>query len=60
LDVIETIEPTKDVDGFHPYTIGRLMQRIPILRPCNAIGVMFMLDFIDVDPIGKHVEIVGV
>jgi len=57
--VIETIKPTKDVDGFHPYTIGRLMQRIPILRPCTAIGVMSMLDFIDVDPIGKHVVIVG-
>ena len=57
--VIETIEPTKDVDGFHPYTIGRLMQRIPILRPCTAIGVMTMLDSIGVDPIGKHVVIVG-
>ena len=57
--IIETIEPTKDVDGFHPYTIGRLMQRIPILRPCTAIGVMTMLDSIGVDPIGKHVVIVG-
>lgn len=57
--VIETIEPTKDVDGFHPYTIGRLMQRIPILRPCTAIGVMTMLDSIGADPIGKHVVIVG-
>ena len=57
--VIETIEPIKDVDGFHPYTIGRLMQRIPILRPCTAIGVMTMLDSIGVDPIGKHVVIVG-
>jgi len=57
--IIETIEPIKDVDGFHPYTIGRLMQRIPILRPCTAIGVMTMLDSIGVDPIVKHVVIVG-
>ena len=57
--IIETIEPTKDVDGFHPYTIGRLMQRIPILRPCTAIGVMTMIDSIGVDPLGKHVVIVG-
>jgi len=57
--IIETIEPIKDVDGFHPYTIGRLMQRIPILRPCTAIGVMTMLDSIGADPIGKHVVIVG-
>ena len=57
--IIETIEPIKDVDGFHPYTIGRLMQRIPILRPCTAIGVMTMIDSIGADPIGKHVVIVG-
>ncbi len=41
--VIETIKPTKDVDGFHPYTIGRLMQRIPLLRPCTAIGEINMM-----------------
>ena len=46
--IIETIDPIKDVDGFHPYTIGRLMQRIPILRPCTAIGVITMLDYIGV------------
>ncbi|HIK97853.1 MAG TPA: hypothetical protein EYG10_07100, partial [Gammaproteobacteria bacterium] len=57
--IIETIDPKKDVDGFHPYTIGRLMQRIPILRPCTAIGVITMLDYIGVDAIGKHAVIVG-
>ena len=57
--VIEAIDPKKDVDGFHPYTIGRLMQRIPLLRPCTAIGVITMLEEIGIDPIGKHVVIVG-
>ena len=57
--IIETIDPKKDVDGFHPYTIGRLMQRIPILRPCTAIGVITMLDYIGVDAVGKHAVIVG-
>jgi methylenetetrahydrofolate dehydrogenase (NADP+)/methenyltetrahydrofolate cyclohydrolase len=57
--IIEAIDPIKDVDGFHPYTIGRLMQRIPILRPCTAIGVMTMLDYIGFDVIGKHAVIVG-
>ena len=57
--VIEAIDPKKDVDGFHPYTIGRLMQRIPLLRPCTAIGVITMLEEIGVDPIGQHVVIVG-
>jgi len=57
--VIETINPTKDVDGFHPYTIGRLMQRIPLLRPCTAIGVITMLEAIDIDPLGMNAVIVG-
>ena len=57
--VIETINPSKDVDGFHPYTIGRLMQRIPLLRPCTAIGVMTMLEAIEIDPKGMHAVIVG-
>ena len=57
--VIETINPTKDVDGFHPYTIGRLMQRIPLLRPCTAIGVISMMEAIEIDPKGMHAVIVG-
>ena len=57
--VIETINPSKDVDGFHPYTIGRLMQRIPLLRPCTAIGVITMLEAIEIDPIGMNAVIVG-
>ena len=57
--VIETIDPTKDVDGFHPYTIGRLMQRIPLLRPCTAIGIITMLEAIDIDPLGMNAVIVG-
>ena len=57
--IIESIDPIKDVDGFHPYTIGRLMQRIPVLRPCTSIGVITMLDAIGIDPMGKHAVIVG-
>ena len=57
--VIETIKPSKDVDGFHPYTIGRLMQRIPLLRPCTAIGVITMLEAIEIDPKGMNAVIVG-
>ena len=57
--VIETINPSKDVDGFHPYTIGKLMQRIPLLRPCTAIGVMTMLEAIEIDPKGMNAVIVG-
>jgi methylenetetrahydrofolate dehydrogenase (NADP+)/methenyltetrahydrofolate cyclohydrolase len=42
--VIERILPTKDVDGFHPYNVGRLALKMPILRPCTPRGVMTMLE----------------
>ncbi len=42
--VTERILPTKDVDGFHPYNVGRLVLRTPLLRPCTPKGVMTMLE----------------
>ncbi|NEX19058.1 bifunctional methylenetetrahydrofolate dehydrogenase/methenyltetrahydrofolate cyclohydrolase FolD [Thiorhodococcus mannitoliphagus] len=42
--ITERILPTKDVDGFHPYNVGRLVQRMPLLRPCTPKGVMTMLE----------------
>ncbi len=57
--VIEHINPVKDVDGFHPYTVGRLAQRIPMLRPCTPFGVMTLLRRIGVDPKGQHAVVVG-
>ncbi len=57
--IIERILPTKDVDGFHPYTVGRLMQRIPVLRPCTPHGIMVLLERSGVDVMGLHVVIVG-
>jgi methylenetetrahydrofolate dehydrogenase (NADP+)/methenyltetrahydrofolate cyclohydrolase len=42
--VIERILPTKDVDGFHPYNVGRLVLRMPVLRPCTPKGVMTLLE----------------
>jgi len=57
--VIERIEPAKDVDGFHPFTIGRLAQRIPLLRPCTPFGIMKLLEEIGVDPKGQHAVVVG-
>ncbi|MBK1647685.1 bifunctional methylenetetrahydrofolate dehydrogenase/methenyltetrahydrofolate cyclohydrolase FolD [Rhabdochromatium marinum] len=41
--VIERIDPTKDVDGFHPYNVGRLSLRMPLLRPCTPKGIMTLL-----------------
>lgn len=57
--VIERIEPIKDVDGFHPYNVGRLCQRIPTLRACTPYGVMKLLETTGIDLHGKHAVIVG-
>lgn len=57
--VIEQINPDKDVDGFHPYNVGRLVQRIPQLRPCTPYGVMTMLEHTDKDIRGMEAVIVG-
>lgn len=57
--IIEHIIPSKDVDGFHPYNIGRLAQRIPLLRPCTPWGIMHMLDVVGVEYKGRHAVIVG-
>ncbi|MFT6270278.1 MAG: methylenetetrahydrofolate dehydrogenase (NADP+)/methenyltetrahydrofolate cyclohydrolase [Alphaproteobacteria bacterium] len=43
-EVLERIHPSKDVDGFHPYNIGRLAQRMPALRPCTPKGIMTMIE----------------
>jgi methylenetetrahydrofolate dehydrogenase (NADP+)/methenyltetrahydrofolate cyclohydrolase len=58
-EIIERIDPAKDVDGFHPFTVGRLAQRIPVLRPCTPYGIMRLLEHINVNPKGLHAVIVG-
>ena len=57
--VLEAIHPDKDVDGFHPYNIGRLVQRMPTLRPCTPHGVIHMLETIGEKFKGRHAVIVG-
>ncbi|MDC7713871.1 bifunctional methylenetetrahydrofolate dehydrogenase/methenyltetrahydrofolate cyclohydrolase FolD [Vogesella sp. LYT5W] len=57
--VIERIDPKKDVDGFHPYNVGRLATKMPLLRPCTPRGVMTLLEEYGIDPKGKNVVIVG-
>ena len=57
--VLEAIHPDKDVDGFHPYNIGRLAQRMPTLRPCTPHGVIHMLETIGETFKGRHAVVVG-
>jgi methylenetetrahydrofolate dehydrogenase (NADP+)/methenyltetrahydrofolate cyclohydrolase len=57
--VIERIHPSKDVDGFHPYNIGRLTVRLPKLRPCTPYGVKLLLDAAGETYKGRNAVIVG-
>ncbi|MFA6179508.1 MAG: bifunctional methylenetetrahydrofolate dehydrogenase/methenyltetrahydrofolate cyclohydrolase FolD [Methylophilaceae bacterium] len=58
--IIEEISAAKDVDGFHPYNIGRLAVRQPTLRSCTPFGVIKMLDAIDIKLMGMDAVVVGV
>ena len=57
--VLEAISPHKDVDGFHPYNVGRLVVGKPLFQPCTPYGVMVMLRETGVELAGKEVVVVG-
>ena len=58
-EVINRIDPAKDVDGFHPENVGKLVAGYPRFKPCTPHGVQKLLESADVDPEGKDVVIVG-
>lgn len=58
-EIIERILPEKDVDGFHPYNIGRLALKMPLLQPCTPKGVMTMLARTGVELEGMDAVIIG-
>lgn len=57
--VLERIHPDKDVDGFHPYNVGRLCQRAPKLRPCTPRGIVTLLERYNIDTYGLNAVVVG-
>ena len=57
--VLEHISPAKDVDGFHPYNVGRLCQRAPKLRPCTPRGIVTLLERYNIDTFGLNAVVVG-
>ncbi|MDA5491226.1 bifunctional methylenetetrahydrofolate dehydrogenase/methenyltetrahydrofolate cyclohydrolase FolD [Yersinia kristensenii] len=57
--VLERIHPDKDVDGFHPYNVGRLCQRAPKLRPCTPRGIVTLLERYDIPTYGLNAVVVG-
>jgi methylenetetrahydrofolate dehydrogenase (NADP+)/methenyltetrahydrofolate cyclohydrolase len=58
-NVLEHINPDKDVDGFHPYNVGRLVQRNPFLRPCTPMGIINLLNHYQLAIKGKHAVVIG-
>jgi methylenetetrahydrofolate dehydrogenase (NADP+)/methenyltetrahydrofolate cyclohydrolase len=58
-EILNAIDPAKDVDGFHPVNVGRLAIGAPEFVPCTPKGVMYMLDAIGYDLTGKHAVVVG-
>ncbi|KKL00588.1 bifunctional methylenetetrahydrofolate dehydrogenase/methenyltetrahydrofolate cyclohydrolase FolD [Rheinheimera mesophila] len=57
--ILERIHPLKDVDGFHPYNIGRLAQRMPALRPCTPKGIIKLLQSTGIQIRGMDAVVVG-
>lgn len=57
--VIETIDPRKDVDGFHPSNIGRLVQSLPTFIPATPYGILLMLEHFNIPTKGKHAVVIG-
>ncbi|RSL34563.1 bifunctional methylenetetrahydrofolate dehydrogenase/methenyltetrahydrofolate cyclohydrolase FolD [Salibacterium salarium] len=57
--VIESISPEKDVDGFHPISIGRMMTGKDTFLPCTPFGILKMLKYKDIEIEGKHAVVIG-
>ncbi len=57
--VTETIDYTKDVDGFHPVNLGRMMRNLPCFIPATPYGIMLMLEHYQIDTAGKHAVVIG-
>ncbi|MCA6440335.1 MAG: bifunctional 5,10-methylenetetrahydrofolate dehydrogenase/5,10-methenyltetrahydrofolate cyclohydrolase [Sediminibacterium sp.] len=57
--LIEAIDPTKDVDGFHPSSVGKLVQGLPTFIPATPYGIILLLEHYDIPTKGKHAVVIG-
>jgi methylenetetrahydrofolate dehydrogenase (NADP+)/methenyltetrahydrofolate cyclohydrolase len=57
--VIEAIDPSKDVDGFHPSSVGKLVQGLPTFIPATPYGILLMLEHFNIQTKGKHAVVIG-
>jgi methylenetetrahydrofolate dehydrogenase (NADP+)/methenyltetrahydrofolate cyclohydrolase len=57
--IVESVDPRKDVDGFHPYNMGCLFLGTPVFSPCTPAGIMTLLSAYGVEPGGMHAVVLG-
>lgn len=57
--IINAIDPSKDVDGFHPVSVGKMVQGLPTFIPATPYGVMLMLEHYNIETVGKHAVVIG-
>jgi methylenetetrahydrofolate dehydrogenase (NADP+)/methenyltetrahydrofolate cyclohydrolase len=58
-EILEAVNPNKDVDGFHPYNLGCLAQKRPKLRPCTPLGIINLLNYYQLPIAGKNAVVIG-
>jgi methylenetetrahydrofolate dehydrogenase (NADP+) / methenyltetrahydrofolate cyclohydrolase len=58
-NIINAINPNKDVDGFHPISAGKMMQGLPTFLPATPYGIMLMLEHYNIETNGKHAVVIG-
>ena len=57
--VINAIDPDKDVDGFHPVSVGKMVQGLPTFIPATPYGIMLLLEHYKIETKGKHAVVIG-
>ena len=57
--IINLIHPDKDVDGFHPMSVGKMVQGLPTFIPATPYGIMLMLEHYKIETSGKHAVVIG-
>ena len=57
--IIESIDPSKDVDGFHPVNVGRMVLNIPSYLPATPYGIITLLEHYEIETEGKHCVVLG-
>ena len=57
--VIDAIDPDKDVDGFHPVSVGKMVEGLPTFIPATPYGIMLLLEHYKIDTKGKHAIVIG-